>query len=235
MPAVPGRQTHELPTLGRTGNARLSCRHMSCTRNVGRTVCTHTHTQAHTHSPHDGHGAVDHNHHRKRCNHQLGELTLVAHAGIQGREHGVACRNTNDAGGKLSGSKPQDCSRPHRFNGRASVPALGLDQPKETRRYKDSTKKPDSPEKQNRNRPSVTGTPDQLTNGGCWCVKPVTAAPSQPTRASSATDANMPPTDRNDSSDRSRSHTVGSTSRAASSTSVCTSTAHHSGQRPPYT
>jgi hypothetical protein len=60
-----------------------------------------------------------------------------------------------------------------------------------------------------------TGTPGHVINGACWCVKPVTVAPSQPTKASRATEAKMPPTDRKDSSDRSRSQTVGSTSRAA--------------------
>lgn len=91
-----------------------------------------------------------------------------------------------------------------------------------------------SPEKQNKNKPSVTGTPDQLTNGGCLCVNPVTVAPSQPTSASRATEANIPPTDRKDSRDRSRSHTVGNTSSAANNTSVCTagrgSTTHNTGQ-----
>lgn len=87
------------------------------------------------------------------------------------------------------------------------------------------------PEKQNMKIPAETGTPDQLTNGGCWCVKPVTVAPSQPTRASRATEAKMPPTDRNDSRDRSRSHTVGNTSSAANSINVCRTAQHRTRHR----
>jgi hypothetical protein len=78
-----------------------------------------------------------------------------------------------------------------------------------------------APEKQKRNSPSDTGTPGHVTKGGCWCVKPVTVAPSHPTNASRATEAKMPPTDRKDSRDKSRSHTVGSTNSAASKIRVC--------------
>lgn len=74
------------------------------------------------------------------------------------------------------------------------------------------------PEKQKQNSPMDTGTPDHVTSGGLPCGKPVTATPSQPTKNNSAREAKMPPTERNDNSDRSRSHTVGSTMTAATST-----------------
>lgn len=77
------------------------------------------------------------------------------------------------------------------------------------------------PEKQNKKRPMDTGSPGQFIIGGLVCSKPVTVAPCHPTRPNRATEAKIPPTDRKDSSDRSRSHTVGSTSRAAARINVC--------------